>query len=120
MSDRAGRGGPGCVGTLAIIAIIIFLVAGFFPPWLHYAQFRDQMRSEARYGVTLADSVISQRLMTLADTLGLPPEAKKLTIRRHGGRPPTITISSEYTERVNVPFFGVKLLHFKPTAEESM
>lgn len=108
------------MGTLAIVAIIVFLVAGFFPPILHYSQFHDQMRSEARYGVSLADSVIRQRLMTLADTLGLPPEAKKITIQRRGGRPPTITITSEYTERVNVPFFGVKLLHFKPSAEESM
>src|ERR1019366_302682 len=87
---------------------------------MHYEQCQDEMRSDARFGTTLTDSIIRIRLLAQVDTLGLPAEARRITIRRRNGRPPTITISTEYTERITLPIFGVKLLHFKPTAEEPL
>jgi hypothetical protein len=92
----------------------------FLPPWMHYEQFRDEMRSDARFATTLTDSTIRLRLVAQADTLGLPPEARRIAIHRRGGRPPTITISAEYVEHINLPIFGMKLVHFKPTAEEPL
>lgn len=100
--------------------LIVYFGARFIPPWMHYQQFRDEMRSDARFGTTLTDSVIRIRLVAQADTLGLPPEAKRIVIRRRGGRPPTITISAEYIVKINLPIFGIKLLHFKPKAEEPL
>lgn len=103
-----------------MVALVGYTALQFIPPWMHYAQFRDEMRANARFGTTLPDSVIKTRLVAQVDSLHLPREAKKITIRRRGGRPPTITISAEYDERVKVPIFGIKILHFKPTVQESL
>ena len=100
--------------------MVAYFGARVIPHWMYYEQFRDEMKSDARFATTLPDSIIRIRLVAQADTLGLPPEAKKITIRRRMGRPPTITISAEYTVKVKFPIFGIKLLHFKPTAEEPL
>ena len=120
MHDRAGKSGIGCLGSIVIIILVAYFGARFIPPWMHYEQFRDEMKSDARFGATLPDTSILIRLRAQADTLGLPPEAKAISIRRRGGRPPTITISADYFVKVNVPIFGVKLLHFKPRVEEPL
>ena len=117
---RAGKSGIGCLGSIVIIVLIAFFAGRFFPPWLHYAQFRDEMKTEARYAATLPDSSIRMYLLAQIDTLGLPPEARRIIIRRRVGRPPTITITTEYTVKVQVPIFGIKLLHFKPVIEEPL
>lgn len=102
-----------------VIALIIFLAAKFLPPWMRYEQFHDQMRTEAQFGTTLADSVIQARLIASADTLGLPSDAKHITITR-GGDPPRIRISCAYSEHVALPILGVEVLHFHPSAEEAL
>ncbi len=120
MRNRAGRTGIGCLGSLVIVGVVAYFGSRFIPPVLHNGQFRDEMKTEARYGASLQDSSIRIYLVAQADSLSLPPEAKKIPIRRHIGRPSTITISSEYTVKVMLPFLGVKLLHFKPTVEEPL
>jgi hypothetical protein len=118
MRDRGGKSGIGCLGSIILIVSVAYFGARFIPPYIAYEQFRDEMKSDARFATTLTDSAIRVRLVAQADTLGLPPEAKRIVIRRRGGRPPTITISADYAVKVNVPIFGIKVLHFKPTAEE--
>lgn len=118
--NRAGKGGFGCVSTIVVMGLIMFFGSRFLKPWIHYQQFRDEMRSNARFATTLADSVMLIRLRAQADTLGLPAEAKKISIRHIRGRPNTITISAEYTEKVKLPIFGIKLLRFKPKVEEPL
>ena len=120
LRDRSGKGGLGCIGTIVLVVLVIYFGSRLIPPWMHYQQFQDEMRSNARFGATLPDSIIRIRLIAQADTLGLPPEAKHITIRRRIGRPSTIIISAEYAEKVNLPIFGIKLLHFKPKAEEPL
>lgn len=90
------------------------------PPWLRYEQFDAEMRSNARFAVTLPDSVIRVRLASQVDSLGLPPGAKMISIQRHGSHPAVITIRSEYDELVTLPIFGAKKLHFKAHAEEPL
>jgi hypothetical protein len=120
LRDRAGKGGKGCLGTIVIIVVVAYFGARVIPPWMHYEQFQDEMRADARFGTTLPDSIIRIRLVAQADTLGLPAEAKRIVIRRRSGRPPTITISADYSEKILLPIFGIKLLHFKPKAEEPL
>ena len=97
-----------------------YFAARVIPHWIAYEQFRDEMKADARFGATLPDSSIRIRLVAEADTLGLPPEAKRITIKRRMGRPPIITISADYTVKVNFPIFGVRSFHFKPSAEEPL
>ena len=103
-----------------LIIAVVYFGGRFIPPWIAYEQFRDEMKSNARFATTLPDSTIRMHLLAQVDTLGLPPEARKITIKHRLGRPPTITISADYFVKVMVPIFGVKLLHFKPSVTESI
>lgn len=118
-SGRRGAGAIGCLTTLAIIGVMIYLAVQFGRPWFRYQQFHDEMKSAARYAVTLPDSVIRARLTSRADSLGLPKEAKRLTVRRRRS-PAAIEIFSEYTEIVKLPILKPFQLKFKPRAEEPL
>lgn len=119
LASRRGAGSIGCLATLVITAAVIFLAVQLGKPWFRYQQFRDVMKSSARYAVSLPDSVIRARLMASADSLGLPKEAKRLKIVRSRS-PANITISSEYVEKVKLPLYGLLQIHFKPRAEEAL
>lgn len=119
LKSRRGAGSLGCLASFVIAAALIFLAVQLGKPWFRYQQFRDVMKSSARYAVTLPDSVIKARLWATADSLGLPKEAKKVRINRSRS-PSQITISSEYTEQVNLPLYGLLTLKFKPHAEEAL
>jgi len=119
-TDRAGRGGLGCLISVVLLVLIGYMGVKFLPPYMRYQQFRDEMRTEARFATTMTDSTIRNTLVARADTLGLPPAARRIVIARRGGHPATITISAEYVERVILPIFGLKLLHYKPTAESPL
>jgi len=114
-----GSGTVGCLAWIVLGATLIFLAVQFGKPWFRYQQFRDVMKSSARYAVTLPDSVIRARLVSVADSLALPKEAKRLTIRR-SVRPDKIEISSQYSEQVMLPVIGAVILRFKPRAEEAL
>ena len=119
-TDRAGRGGLGCLISVLLLVLIGYMGVKFLPPYMRYQQFRDEMRTEARFATTMTDSTIRNTLVARADTLGLPPAAKRIVIARRGGHPATITISAEYIERVILPILGLKLLHYKPSAESPL
>jgi hypothetical protein len=86
--------------------------------WLRYYQLVDEMQVSARLAPSLTDAVIRRRLEVKVDELKLPPEANKFTIVR-SGKPRTITIESEYSETVDLPFFNHTFV-FKPKAEEPL
>jgi hypothetical protein len=70
------------------------------------------MAQEVRFADTRDDVTIRTRLMAVADSLGLPDEAGRVKIERNGDR---ITISSVYTEHVELPLF-VREFRFSPQA----
>ena len=107
----------GCLVSIVLLVLVGFIAVKYLPPYMRYAQFKDEMRTSARFATTVPDSIIRITLVARADTLGLPPEAKRIRIERRIGHPSTIIISAQYTEQVNLPIFGVKVLHYKPRAE---
>ncbi len=115
--DCRGRGALGCLGSLLVLAALIYAGFIFGPPWLRYQQYRDEMKTEARFSISLPDSVIRSRLAVRADSLRLPAAARKISIVRHGGSPPTIIISAAYDEHLHLLLLGTRTLHFKPSVE---
>ena len=70
-----------------------------------YYQYRDAMASAARFASTLPDQALRERIVTRAEELDLPPEARHVRIRRVG-QPNRVLISSQYEEQVDLPFFS--------------
>jgi hypothetical protein len=116
---RTGRAPLGCLATLVVFGVFIYGVIKIGPPWLRYQQFRDEMHADAQFAISLPDSVIRSRLTMRADSLRLPPEAKKLIIRRNRARR-TILIQATYSETIHFFLLGDKVITFRPKVEEAI
>jgi hypothetical protein len=103
---RAGRPrGASKLGCL--VSLLLFVGALYYGSqvgrvyWRYYALV-DAMERSARFAATTSDQAIRRTLVAKIDELGLPPEAKRLTVRR-GGPPMIIRIQTTYRERLPLP-----------------
>lgn len=113
VSGRRGGSTMGCLFTVVLIGLGVYVGITLGRPWFRYEQFRDEMTSAARFSSTLSDAQILTRLRAVADTLGLPPEAKRLVVKRLDPSG-SVVISVKYTERVTLPLYGEKIYKFSP------
>lgn len=113
--NRRGGGALGCLVPLLIITVIGYFGVHASDAAFSYYRFRDAMQQEARFAdrPRRTDDRIKERLRALADSLGLPPEARRVTVRRTES---AIRISADYSEEIEFPFFA-KRIEFHPTAE---
>ena len=114
----AGRRGASMLGCLVSLALFVgALYYGFHigQVYLRYFELLDDMRGAANMGAHFSDSEITTRLTAQADSL--LGEAPRFRITR-GARPNRITIQTEYTERVDLPFFKHTFV-LRPHAEAS-
>lgn len=121
VKPHARRGGStfGCLFTVALLAAGLYVFLLFARPWFRNAQFEEEMRNVGKFASTTPDSLIRVRLRARADSLGLPRNAKRLTIKRTAPDG-IITISSKYEVTVTVPLLGPKVLTFEPKAVEQL
>jgi len=94
----------GCIFSLLVFAAVVYYGVNIGKVYLRYYQLQDTMRSNARLAPSLTDATIRRRLLIRVEELGLPEEARKLTIKRTG-RPRTIMIETQYSETVDLPLF---------------
>lgn len=116
---RTRRGGAalGCLVPLLVLAIIGYFAVHASDAGFRYYRFRDAMQQEARFAhqPRRTDDRIKERLRALADSQGLPVEARQIRVRRTETR---IRISADYSETVDFLFFS-KRFDFHPMAERS-
>ena len=115
VSTRRGRSALGCLLTLLLLTAAGYFAVNIGEPYVRFYRFQDAMRQEARFAGSRSDAEIRRRLAAFADSLGLPAEAGRVIVRR---RPKSISISSEYYERVEMPAF-VREIRFAPAGEGS-
>jgi hypothetical protein len=115
--SRRGGGGFGCLMSLALFAVALYYGVNIGQVYLRYNQLMDGMRSQAQLASSLQDDVIHRRLGQQVDSL-LPGGRPRFTIRR-GGHPNRIVIETEYTDRVDLPFFKHTFV-LRPRAEEPL
>lgn len=113
MSQRAGRSNLGCLVTLLVISVIIYLGVKIGEVYWRAYEFRDAMRQEVRFASQISDDRMLLHLRALADTIGLPEEAKQIRISRSANR---IVVEASYSESVELPLV-VRRFHFSPRAE---
>lgn len=115
---RRGSSTRGCLFSLLVFVAALYYGVNIGEPFYRYYQYRDAMRSAARFAPTLQDDVLVRRILVKADELNLPPAAHRIRIQRLE-QPRRVIISAEYEERVELPFFNHSFV-FRPRAEESL
>lgn len=113
MRARRGASSLGCLVTLLLVVAITYFAVNVGEVYLRYYQFADAMRQEARFASRRDDATIRRRLQARADSLGLPPGADKIRVRRAQR---FISISSEYYETIELPG-TTREVYFNPRVE---
>jgi hypothetical protein len=117
LRSRRGASGFGCLLSLALFGAALYYGLNIGQVYLRYYQLKDGMRTQARLAPSLQDDVIYRRLSAQADSL-LPGPTPQFRITR-GGTPNRIVIETEYTDRVDLPFFK-RTFVMHPRAEEPL
>jgi hypothetical protein len=110
--SRRGGSTLGCLFSLALFVAALYYGVHIGEVYLRYYRLLDAMRFQAQLAPSITDNaVIDRRLVAAADSiLGQTP---RFLIDRG---PKRITIQTEYSDRVELPFFKhTFLLH--PRAE---
>ncbi len=112
---RAGRSSMGCLLMLLLVAAAGYFGVNVGEVYLRYFRFHDSMVQQARFAAHFDDDAIKNNLRLAADTLELPPAARRVQVYRRGRH---ITITVDYYDRVELPLY-VREIHFQPRVESS-
>ena len=110
---RRGAGKLGCLFSLLIAVTLGYFGVNIGEVFWRFYEFRDAMRQEVRFARSRTDEDIVKHLRALVDSIGLPEEAGRVRVRRTQR---AISISSEYSEHVELPLF-VREFRFEPRAD---
>jgi hypothetical protein len=109
---RRGASRVGCLFTVLVLVGACYY--GFKIGKVHYnaSSYQNVMEASLRVAETFTDKQIKDRILAEADSLGLPDEAKEITLVRTGRH---IEASAEYDVIVDLPF-KKRTYHFTPNA----
>ena len=100
--NRRGGSGMGCLASLVLLAVLGYYGMSFGKVYWRYWEMMDRMKKAARSSYTNTDEQLLERLKDDAREIGIPSATKKLRVRRMRS-PSVIIISTEYTERIDLP-----------------
>jgi hypothetical protein len=100
LPPRRGASTLGCVVSLALFVGALYYGVHIGQVYLRYYELLDDMRGQAHVGAHRSDSQITAQLSAQADSL--LGETPRFVITREPNR---ITIQTEYSESVDLPFF---------------
>jgi hypothetical protein len=113
VNRRRGASTFGCLFMVLLgVATVYFGLKVGQVYWNNYS-YEDTMKEQARFGETLTDKQLHDRVVARADSLGLPDEAKDVTVERTGRH---ISISADYVVMVELPLHN-RSFHFSPHAD---
>jgi len=110
---RSGRSTLGCLVILLLLTAIAYFGVDVGEVYARYYRLQDAMHQEVRFARSRTDADIKRRLQAFADSVGLPAEAGRVSVKRGEH---SISVWSEYDERVELPHF-VRDFHFTPHAD---
>ncbi len=117
VKGRPGKSSLGCLFTLLIVTAVVYFGLNIGGAYWRYYEYTDDMKQELRFNSLRPDSVMREHLWADADSLGLPEDAKEISIQRYPATR-TIRMSADYTEMIELPL-TVRAFSFHPHAEDS-
>jgi hypothetical protein len=113
-SSRRGGSTLGCLFSLVLFLGALYYGVHIGQVYLRFYRLQDAMRFQAHMAPTTEDAVIHRRLQATADSiLGQQPRF------RIGRTRTRITIQTEYSDRVELPFFK-RTFRLRPHAESPL
>jgi hypothetical protein len=112
VSGRAGKVRWGCLATVAVLAVAVWYSIPLGKTYLQYYRLKDEMKAQANFAVNIDDETIRRRLRAKVDELELPPEARRITIRRRS-RPREVIITTSWPDTLSLPFYRLPVT-FRP------
>ncbi len=118
LRNRRGKSRLGCIFTLFLIAAGIYVGIPIGSTYLKYWRLEQEMRTQARVAPSIDDVTIVRRVRRKIDELGLPEEAKQISVRRTL-RPPRIVIKTSYDVTIELLFY-VRTFTLNPRVENPL
>ena len=109
-----GASSLGCLFAIMILLVVVYYGVDVGRVYWDFYKFQDEMETSARFASTQTDDQIRQHLKGVAQDLRLPAEAQRIVIRRVQ-HPPEVTIRSQYTVEIVLPFKHKEIL-LRPSA----
>ena len=101
--SRSGKSRLGCVLTLLFLVVGLYYGIPVGTIYVNYWRFKEEMKTQARLAPSIDNAAIRRRLVQKVEVLGLPEQAKQITIQRTL-RPREIVIRTTYEQTLDLPF----------------
>jgi hypothetical protein len=108
----------GCLLALLLAAVGAYYGVEIGGVYIDYWRMQDYMREQAAIAPSLSDTTIYRRILQKVEDLGLPEEARQITVRRTT-RPREILISTSYTVTFETPFYR-RTITLTPSARQAL
>ncbi len=118
LDDERGATRTGCLFLVLLLVAVVYFGHPIASMYIRYYRMENEMQTQARFAPSIDDGAIRRRLLQTIDDLGLPPEARRLSIRRTS-RPREIIISTSWEETIVLPFY-TRVQRFAPVVRERM
>jgi hypothetical protein len=111
--NRRGATSMGCLLTALLAIAVLYFGAKVGKVYWDYYQYEDTMKQHSRFAETMTNKQIFDRIVAKADSLGLPEEAKEVSVERTGRH---LVVSADYIVMVELPLHN-RSFHFSPRFE---
>jgi hypothetical protein len=99
-----GASSTGCLLWLLVFVGALYYGVNVGEVYFRYYRLLDEMDSQARIASGLDNGTIARRIAAAVQEIGIPDSAARVVVRRNLS-PREITITTDYSETVNLPFF---------------
>ena len=112
VKNRRGASKLGCLLSTALLVGACYYGLKIGQVYYKASEYENVMKASLRVAEVSTDKQIQDKILAEADTLGLPDEAKEISLVRTGRH---IEVIAEYDVTVDLPF-KKKTYHFTPNA----
>lgn len=110
---RRGTSSMGCLFSLLIAAAVIYFGVDIGGAYWRFYEYQDDMSQLVKFAPRTSNENLIARLRADADSLSLPDDARRISIRRSETM---LEIDAEYDEHIEFPMYE-RDIHFHPHAE---
>ena len=118
MVTRRGASSTGCLLSLLVFVAALYYGVNIGEVFFRYYRLLDEMDSQARIASGLDNGTIARRIAAAVGEIGIPDSAAQVVVTRTAS-PREITITTDYSETVNLPFFKHTFV-FHPKASQPL